>query len=414
MEFKVEKESFFEILLEKFGLANICLIMGTFLLYFFSNPKPQSYYNYTFLIAENFLHGRVGLTEKQPSWLNEMIPFEGLYYSAFPLGGVLTMLPFSFFKFLGLIKDMPSAFIAALTAGLICLFLILIGKKYPHTQPKKILLAAGLLFGTFLWTNLTMGSAWQLALGFAMLGELGAIYFTVYERRPLLAGLFFALAFGNRTEIILTAPIFIYLLCRGKAKLKAPAAYLKEWKPIAFFCLAPFLLGFATLVYNYARFHSFTDFGYARIPGVLKEPWYRNGIFSLDYISYNVHEMLFTMWDRLPGFPYLKPTAFGGAVWLSSPFLFLLFRFGSRNNILKHTAWIAILLMTFLLWCHGNPGGWQFSYRYAIILLPWAYLILLENSPEEITPLEWGLYIFSFAANAFATYLFHWSGYLKM
>ncbi|HEV7643694.1 MAG TPA: hypothetical protein VGO50_07065 [Pyrinomonadaceae bacterium] len=414
MKPKAEKGSYFGSLLQRSGWTNLCLVAGTFVVYFLSNPYPQLYYNYTFLIAENFLHGRIGLVERPPSWLNEMIPFEGLYYSAFPLGGVLTMLPFSFLKLIGLITDMPSSLIVALTAAVISIFLILIGKKYQHTLPKKILMAAGILFGTFLWANLAMGSAWQMALGFAMIGELGAIYFTIYDRRPLLAGLFFALAFGNRTEIILTAPIFLYLLTRDKAKLKQPSSYAGQWKPIVFFCLVPFILGIATLLYNYLRFHSFTDFGYARIPGVLKEPWYRYGIFSLDYISFNVKEMLFTLWSRVPRFPYLKPTGFGGAVWLSSPFLFLLFRFGAKDKLIKYTAWVAIALMVFLLWCHGNPGGYQFSYRYAIILLPWVYVILLESSPKKITPLEWVLYIFSFIANLFATYLFHWTEYMKM
>jgi hypothetical protein len=41
-------------------------------------------------------------------------------------------------------------------------------------------------------------------------------------------------------------------------------------------------------------------------------------------------------------------------------------------------------------------------------------VILLESSPKKITPLEWVLYIFSFAANLFATYLFHWTEYMKM
>ena len=67
-----------------------------------------------------------------------------------------------------------------------------------------------------MWANETMAGAWQLALGWAMLGELGAIYYTVYDRRPFLAGLFFALAFGNRTEILLTAPIFMFLLFYDK------------------------------------------------------------------------------------------------------------------------------------------------------------------------------------------------------
>lgn len=399
--------------MNKFGLESICFVTGTFLVYFFCNPKPQQYYNYTFLVGENMLRGRIGLVGKQPSWLNEMIPFEGLYYSAFPLGSVLTMLPFSFLKLVGLIKDMPGAFIAALTASLIAVFLILIGRKYEYSKGKIILLSAAIIFGTWMWTNLTMAGAWQLALGFAMLGELGAIYFTVYDRRPLLAGLFFALAFGNRTEIILTAPVFMYLLSRDKIKIGEPRSYFKEWKTVALFCIAPFALGIATLVYNYLRFHSFGDFGYARIPGVLQEPWYRYGIFALAYIPYNIEEMLWTPWRVITGFPYLVPTGFGGAIWWSSPFLFLLLRFGAKDKILKYTAWAAIMLMTFLLWTHGNAGGWQFSYRYAMVLLPWMYLILLENGKEKTSAIEWALYILSFAANVFATWLFHWTDYVK-
>ena len=33
--------------------------------------------------------------------------------------------------------------------------------------------------------------------------------------------------------------------------------------------------------------------------------------------------------------------------------------------------------------CHGNPGGWQFSYRYATILLPWMFLLLAGNGPAK-------------------------------
>jgi hypothetical protein len=410
MELKVAQESFSEKVLNKFGALNIFLVAIAFFVYYFSNPHPQYYYNYTFLVAENFLHGRIGLEGQQPSWLNEMIPFDGLSYSAFPLGGVLTMLPFSLLKFAGLIQQMPAALIVALIAAVVAVFLVLIANKYELPAGKKILLAAGILFGTFLWTNLTMGSAWQMALGFAMIGELGAIYFSIYDRRPLIAGLFFALAFGNRTEIILTAPVFIYLLTRRKEKTEQPK---KNWQSIAYFCLVPFLLGIATLIYNYVRFNSFTDFGYARIPGVLKEPWYRYGIFSLDYISYNFQEMFVTLWETIPNFPYLKPTGFGGAVWLSSPFLILLFRRGAKDKLVKYTAWTAILVLLFLLWCHGNPGGYQFSYRYAVILLPWVFVLLLESAPARITALEWVLYSFSFAANALATYIFHGTDIMK-
>src|SRR5262245_24495984 len=98
--------------------------------YYFSNPKPQTFYDYTYRVAENMLHGSIAFAEKQPSWLNEFVPFDGFYYSVFPLGAVLSMLPFAVLKAAGVIIQMPSAFIAALCAGISCLFLLLIARRY--------------------------------------------------------------------------------------------------------------------------------------------------------------------------------------------------------------------------------------------------------------------------------------------
>ena len=411
-------------------LIIFCLISATFLIYYYSNPKPQHYYDYTFRVADNVLRGAVAFHEKPPSWLNEFVPFEGRWYSVFPLGSVLTMIPFAFFKLVGLIQEMPASIIAALTASAIGWISYLIAGYYDLERKKRVLLVSAILFGTWMWTNLTMAGAWQLALGFAMLGELGAIYFTVFNRRPALAGVFFALAFGNRTEVLLTAPIFMYLLLRekdGEKGRKGEEETKTDHRPpttdhrttksqlitLAWFCAVPFVLGVATLCYNYIRFHSFTDFGYARIPGVLQEPWYRHGIFSIWYIPLNFKEMLITPWRRLAHYPYFVPGGFGGAIWWSSPFLLFLFRTGARDKVLKYTAWTAIVVQTFLLWIHGNPGGWQFAYRYAMTLLPWMFVILLENTSKKINWYEWLAYIASFAVNLYATYLFHWTDYVK-
>lgn len=404
---------------------------AVFLVYFFSNPKPLDHFDYTFRVAESLLHGRVSVEKNEVSWLNELVPFEGYWYSVFPLGSVLTMVPAAILKTVGLINSMPGAFLAALAASLSCLFLLLISRRYDLTESKRMLLALAVLFGTWMWTNLTMAGAWQLALGFAVVGELGAIYFTVFKPRPFLAGLFFALAFGNRTEILLTAPIFIFLLLRNKTEnhsarrqndetetktniydtniaVEFYSSLIKRKREIAAFCLAPFILGISTLVYNYVRFHSFFDFGYARIPGVLNEPWYNHGIFSVYYIPRQAYEMLLKMWNFQVGFPYLAPDGFSNSILFSSPFLILAFRTGARDLVLKRAAWAAIVVLTFLLWTHGNSGGWQFAYRYAMILLPWIFLILLENSPPKITRLEWLAYAISFALNAYAVVYFHW------
>jgi hypothetical protein len=62
--------------------------------------------------------------------------------------------------------------------------------------------------------------------------------------------------------------------------------------------------------------------------------------------------------------------------------------------------------LTLLLWCHGNPGGWQYSYRYAMVLLPWMFMILLRNGPSRMTKIELLLYMASFLMNAWGSWLF--------
>jgi hypothetical protein len=341
------------------------------------------------------------------------------------------MIPAAILKLTGAINDMPAAFLAALCATVIALFLFAIARRYEIDPARAVVMTLGILFGTWTWTNLTMAGAWQLAIGFAMVGELGAICFSVYKRRPLLAGIFFALAFGNRTEILLTAPIFIYFLIRDEVRSTSDQPesskpvkkdqgqssglkYLKHWKAVAAFCAVPFVLGVSTLIYNYIRFDSFTDFGYARIPGVLDEPWYRYGIFSIYYIPGQIWKMLTKSWEYRPSFPYLRPNGFSSSILWSSPFILFALRFGSRDRALKYLSWAAILVICIILWMHGNSGGWQFGYRYAMACLPWLFVIMLESSPKKLTPLEWAAYIFSFAANAYATWLFHWTDYMRV
>jgi hypothetical protein len=409
--------------------ALISLAAG--IIYFLSNPKPQSYYDYTFRVAAQLLAGKAGFSEPQPSWLNEFVPFDGFYYSVFPLGAVVSMIPAAVLKNIGLISGSPGSVIASVQSVAICFLLLKIASRYDVSITRQAALAVSILFGTFMWTNLTFAGAWQLALGFAMVGQLGAIYFTVYDRRPLLAGLFFALAFGNRTENLLTAPIFFYLLSRdgpgfgfsagmdiGPSRTRAendpdPRAVPARWRRLALFCVVPFVLGTATLAYNYLRFHSFVDFGYARIPGVLQEPWYDHGIFSTYYLSRQAWEMLFKMWNVKTAFPYLVPDGFSSSILFSSPFLLLAFRFGSRDRWIKYASWLAVVVLTFLLWIHGNSGGWQFGYRYAMILLPWVFVIMLESMPKRVSPGEWVLFIYSIMMNLYATWLFHWTEYLK-
>ena len=60
--------------------------------YFSTNPTLRDL-DYTLEIASALLRGDLGLREKPPEWLNEMIPYGHRYYSAFPLGLPLPLEP---------------------------------------------------------------------------------------------------------------------------------------------------------------------------------------------------------------------------------------------------------------------------------------------------------------------------------
>lgn len=390
--------------LHPLAILSLCFFVGV--LYYFSFRHPESPFDYTLRISEAMLIGRLGLVEIPPPHLNEMVPHKGLYYSVFPLGAVLTMMPLAILRYYELLNGFPAPLITSLIAAGIFFFALGLAAFYLSSFQTVLGLSLLLIFGTWAYPNLVFGGAWQLALGFSILGQLGALYFLMVKKRPFLAGFFFALAFGNRTELITVASVFVYLAMReGGANRK---------ESVAAFCVFPIVLGFATLAYNYARFASVTDFGYARIPGVLKEPWYLDGIFALSAIPRNVVEMLFRAWRPVEGFPYFIPTGFGGSILLSCPYLLILAcRFRARNRDVVCLSWAAIILLTFVLWCHGNPGGWQYSYRYAMVLLPWFFLLLLETMPKRESWLASALMVFSFVINPWATYLFHWTNYVR-
>jgi hypothetical protein len=380
------------------------------LVFYFSIKATQAHFDYTSRIASAFLQGNLGLRSTPPSWLNEMVPGEGRYYSVFPLGAVLSVLPVALLQKAGVIHDFPGRALAALIAGLSVYFFFQLFALEGRSLGRRILLALFPIFGTWVWCNVGSGGAWHIALGFALLGEVGALYFTLVRPRPFLAGAFFALAFGNRTELILSAPVYFYLLMQpidaGATWTDAGRILRSKLPALICFLIVPITLGLLTAAYNFARFHSIFDFGYSHIPNVMQEPWYQSGLFSLHAIPWNVQKMLFEGFGDLPSFPYVRFFPFGCSIFLCSPFLFLLFREGGAY---KTAAWTAIALLTFALWCHGNPGGWQFSYRYAIILIPWMFLLLVGNGPAKISTIEVSLFVVSVAINALAMYEFLWT-----
>jgi len=366
---------------------SITLALSAALIFYFSTNPPQVHGDYTFRIAGALLRGELGLRLNEfPSFLSEMIPYEGKYYSAFPLGSVISMLPIALLFH----EPPPVHVIIALIAGTCVYFFFQFTTAFNVSYPKRILLALFPVFGTLMWANLGIGGAWFIALGLAVLGEIAALYFTLVRPSPLIAGAFFALAFGNRTELIITAPFYLYFFSRT-ARLNIVT--------LSKFVVLPIVLALLTAAYNFARFHSVFDFGYLRIPGMA--PLFTHGFLSLHSIPLNAQVMLLDGFG-IRSYPFFFPPL-GCSMLSTSPFLFLLFRGGGKHAVI---CWLAIGLLTFVLWCHGEPGGYQFSYRYAMILLPWMFILIASNGPTTLTPIEISLFLVSVAINAAATRAF--------
>ena len=99
------------------------LALVTLLLFYFSIKATQWHFDYTSRIASALLQGDLGLRQPAPSWLNEMVPANGRYYSVFPLGAVLANIPVALLQRIGLIQNWPARELGAvLVAGCVYFF----------------------------------------------------------------------------------------------------------------------------------------------------------------------------------------------------------------------------------------------------------------------------------------------------
>src|SRR5205807_10057053 len=157
------------------------LALVAFAAFFFSIKATQQHFDYTARIASALLEGHVGLQKPAPSWLNEMVPQDGRYYSVFPLGAVLSMLPVAIIQKIHLVKEFPGRGLAAFIAALSVWFLFRMSILGTKSLPQRILLSVVMVFGTWTWCNVGFGGAWQIALGIAFLGEIAALYFVLVD-----------------------------------------------------------------------------------------------------------------------------------------------------------------------------------------------------------------------------------------
>jgi hypothetical protein len=338
--------------------------------YLVTSSRDRENLDYFVRLADAFLHGRVHLTEA-PSWLTELIPRDGAWYVPYPPMPAVMLAPFVILLGPELHQQIASALFAGLAVGLTYLVLC----RFALAERVRVLLALVFAFGTCFFYVAETGNTWYLSHVVAVLFATAALLLALERRWPLVVGLLLGLAVLSRLPVALTAPFYAAMLVGLGWPVRMPTDRRGAIRTFVLFG-AGLAVPLAVLAaYDVARFGSPFELGYALIPGVLDEPYYQEGIFSISYFPRHVYAIFFRSWNWTDAFPWITPSWWGLAVLLTTPLFLWLLRARLRDPRVLYAA-VAIGLTLIPLVTHGNVGFTQFGYRFSLDLQPLLFVIL--------------------------------------
>jgi hypothetical protein len=372
---------------KKTALLLIILFLVAFAVYFATGEGHATWYDYYVRLADAFLHGRLYLTDN-PSWLNELIPNPSGagYYVVYPPFPAVLMIPAVAIFGLSLNQTLFGLFFAAATVPLAYLVAkSALVKLKPNTQisAKSCVWFAVLFgFGTIFWYLSSIGSVWLVAQVIATLFMMLALYECFNRNRPLLVGLLVGASFWCRLPTALGIFFFAALAILGQEdkgwvnKFKTSLPYLAKLAAgMAVFVLLDF-------AYNYARFGTVFNVGYWLIPGVLNEPWFYDGHFSLLYIADNLKPFLLGLPMLTSAAPYVQFPMSGMAIWVTTPAFIFALRSKIRDRV-TWCAWLAVFSIAAVIFTNAATG-WGFGYRYAVDFYPFLFLLTVRGMGVEL------------------------------
>jgi len=347
----------------------LLLFLLSFLIFWFSGEGHPTYYDYYVRLSNAFLHGRLYLLE-QPPWLNELIPFDGGFYVVYSPFPAVVMMPLVVVLGVNLNQTLVSVFVGSLCVVMACV----VAKDVVNVEESALHVWSAILFGfgTIFWYLTSVGSAWYLAHVMSVFFLFTAIHEALNRGRPMLVGLLVGASYWCRLPTILTL-IFFAVLIGFNQRWKMSKAAL----PLLKMSAGAFVFVGLNMLYNFARFGTPFDVGYWLIPGILDEPWFSEGLFSLSYISCNLRTILMGLPVFIHEPPFVLPPWTGMAIWVTTPAFIYAFR-SNRREAITWACWLAIIAVASVIFCKGC-SGWGFGYRYAMDFYPFLYILTVKG-----------------------------------
>ena len=321
-------------------------------------------------LADGFLNGRLHIDEPMP-WL-ELVPrTAGGFYSPFPPMPAVVLVPFVALFGPGFDQGIATALFGGANVALVYALL----RRASVASVSAGWLTAAFAIGSVHWWVAGTGTVWLHAQVIGLFFALLALILAVDRRWPILAGLLLGCAAASRLPMGLTLPLFLALYLRAGFPpwVRRPSA--AEWRAGALLLAGLAVPAILVAAYNLARYGSPFEFGYGLIPGVLDEPWYAQGLLSIEYIPRHLHLMFMRGFDFVDQFPWFRPNWSGASLVLTMPVLLWLVKARSSTPLIAY-GWIAVALALLPDLLHGAPGFAQFGYRFVLDVMPVVLLML--------------------------------------
>lgn len=363
-----------EILKNKWMQAAL-IVVSLFFIYYITGDK-SNLYNQDVRLAESFLHGRLYI-EHAPSYLELAQYYDNgtackgpevgckEYVVEPPLPAVLFM-PFVAVFGINFNQVLLSMVLGAAAIGLFWVASRQMGWDMRLSAAITMLLA----LGTDFWWAAGDGSLWQFSHVCSVFFMMAALVEGTGRKRPLLVGILLGLSGLSRLPTFLAFPFFAYLVLADMLELRGWRTLLWDRQLIRRILLfGGGLAAMASLVllYNYARYGTVIDMGYAH-PQYTGGP-FAHGRFNIIYVPHQIQALLYLGPD-LNGhqFPFFKPSVFGMALIMITPAF--LYTFNARVMRLEIAAAMATGLVMIPHMLYAVTGYTQFGYRFSLDYLP--------------------------------------------
>jgi 4-amino-4-deoxy-L-arabinose transferase-like glycosyltransferase len=322
--------------------------------------------------AKAFLQGNLNIE----NYFADASVFEDKYFVCFPPFPALLLTPL-----VGIFGGgINTIFISLLITGLNMFLLHKLLNKVLANSDGKLWVFLAFFFGSgYWWVVLTSDYINGFAHVVCTCLLLLILLELQFNKRPIILGLLWALAFLTRQMTIFYIIIIIYFLYADQVNKRVAFKNILLVFTVAGFCVIPYF------VFNHLRFHHFLDTGYQYLIYAkhVQERINEYGLFSTQYFIYNFYHLFLkghnVIFSGSMNLQIVGMDQYGTSLLAASPFV--IFAYKAQHEIkFKVAFWCTILLILSSILLYHNNGWMQVNtQRFALDFFP-ALVVLIGLS----------------------------------